>query len=101
MREIHLRPADLMSARNGETVVVRAADWSSGAAQRTINIPDGSTAETPDQRTRDLVREVLENNPHIDRSLIDATTVAQIVGILDWQGTPVPAGQILGTLMGR
>jgi len=30
MNEIHLSPADLMSARNGETTVVRIADWNSG-----------------------------------------------------------------------
>ena len=30
MREIHLSAADLMSARNGTTTVVRIADWDSG-----------------------------------------------------------------------
>jgi hypothetical protein len=30
MKEIHISPADLMSARNGETTVVRIADWASG-----------------------------------------------------------------------
>lgn len=30
MKEIHLSAADLMSARNGETTVVRIADWASG-----------------------------------------------------------------------
>ncbi|MEU4558461.1 hypothetical protein AB0F72_08725 [Actinoplanes sp. NPDC023936] len=30
MREIHISPANLMAARNGETVIVRTADWESG-----------------------------------------------------------------------
>jgi hypothetical protein len=30
MHEIHMSPADLMAARNGGTVIVRIADWSSG-----------------------------------------------------------------------
>jgi hypothetical protein len=30
MREIHIRPGDLMAARNGTTTIVRIADWDSG-----------------------------------------------------------------------
>lgn len=30
MRAIHLSAADLMSARNGATTIVRTADWASG-----------------------------------------------------------------------
>jgi hypothetical protein len=30
VKEIHISPGNLMAARNGETVIVRTADWSSG-----------------------------------------------------------------------
>ncbi|MFI5895638.1 hypothetical protein ACIA5D_36640 [Actinoplanes sp. NPDC051513] len=40
MREIHMSPADLMSARNGTATVVRVADWDSGI-EVALDVEDG------------------------------------------------------------
>lgn len=51
MREIHISPANLMSARNGTTTVVRTADWSSGI-EVAFDIKGGEMATLDDGITR-------------------------------------------------